>query len=511
MTTAGLKLDVYFGESLMCDGRMANEALMDCFAGHNLEVAALYRGIEGFGIGRRIHTERFPDISTDLPLIAEAIDTRERIEAVLPDVHAIVDRGLVTIEHSRLAVDEDVRTAEFPDGAGSAGRLTVYCGRGERSAGTTAYRALVDLLRRQGASGATVLMAVDGTRNQQRQRAGLLSRNVNVPVATIAVGPTHVLRRVLRALPDVLPRPVANLERIAVVKHDGDLLEPLPLIDDSGDGDPPVWMALRVYTRQSAQVDGGALYTKLTRRLREAGAAGVTTLRGEWGFSSDERPFGDRFGTLASHLPTYSVFVDRPRKIAEIWPVVDEITAEHGVVTAALVAAYRERAGEIQHGDLTIRSADDVGRLYRTHAVSRPAHAPTIASRIPTKPRTAEEAWAQTLVAEIEEFAAMHDRPQPLVRVTLADGEQFFLAFLEPRPGDGFVTLHPHPDQVAELVPGPQGNVMVPRSVVVPLCAIHKVELLARVPRGVRSSVGFLLSTDRRDAGDNAAERNTPT
>ena len=108
---------------------------MDCFARHELEVAALYRGIEGFGIGRRIHTERFPDISTDLPLIAEAIDTREKIESVLPDVHAIIDKGLVTIEHSLLAVGEDARTAEFPDGAGSAGRLTVYCGRGERSAG----------------------------------------------------------------------------------------------------------------------------------------------------------------------------------------------------------------------------------------------------------------------------------------------------------------------------------------------------------------------------------------
>jgi PII-like signaling protein len=75
--SAGLKLDVYFGESLTTGRRMASDALMECFAGHGVEVAALYRGIEGFGIGRRIHTARFPDISTDLPLVAEAIDTRE--------------------------------------------------------------------------------------------------------------------------------------------------------------------------------------------------------------------------------------------------------------------------------------------------------------------------------------------------------------------------------------------------------------------------------------------------
>jgi PII-like signaling protein len=250
MISPGLKLDVYFGESLTSDRRLASDVLMDCFAEHELEVAALYRGIEGFGIGRRIHTERFPDISTDLPLIAEAIDTRERIEGVLADVDSIIDKGLVTVEHSRLAVGEDVRAADFPDGVGSAARLTIYCGRGERTRNVAAYRAVVDHLRRQGASGATVLLGVDGIHNGGRRRAGLLSRNVDVPLAVIAVGSPHVLRRVLQALPDVLRRPIANLERIAMVKHDGDLLEPLPLVHDAVDGDPLVWMALRVYTRQ---------------------------------------------------------------------------------------------------------------------------------------------------------------------------------------------------------------------------------------------------------------------
>ncbi len=349
MIGAGLKLDVYFGESLGVD-----EALIGCFARHGLEAAALYRGIEGFGLGRRIHTERFPDVSVDLPLIAEAIDARERILAVLADVDAIVSRGLVTLEHSLLATGDDVRAAEFPAGTGASGRLTVYCGRGERSGGRPAYRAVVDLLRREGAGGATVLLGVDGIHDGRRRRAGLLSRNADVPMVTIAVGATDVLRRALRALPDVLARPVANLERIAVVKHDGEQLEPLPLIADDRTGEPPAWIALRIYTRQSARADGGAVYTTLTRGLRRAGGAGVTTLRGEWGFSSDERPFGDRFGTLTAHTPTYTVLVDRPARIAELWPIVDEATSRHGVVTAALVPAYRERAGSMTHGRLTM-------------------------------------------------------------------------------------------------------------------------------------------------------------
>jgi PII-like signaling protein len=324
MIAPGLKLDVYFGESLAAD-----EALMACFARHGLEAAALYRGIEGYGLGRRLHRERFPDISTDLPLIAEAIDTRERIEAVLDDVDAIVDRGLVTLEPSLLVTGDDARDAEFPAaGAGTSGRLTVYCGRRGR-----AHRAVVEQLRRAGAQGATVLLGVDGIHDGRRSRAGLLSRNADVPMATIAVGPVDALTRVLHVLPDVVERPVANLERIAVLKHDGEALEPLPRPADS------LWIALRVYARRS-----NAIFTALTRRLRAADAAGVTTVLGEWGFSADERPFGDRFGTIASHVPTYTVLVDRPERIAELWPVVDEVTERHGVVTAALVPAYRERA-----------------------------------------------------------------------------------------------------------------------------------------------------------------------
>jgi PII-like signaling protein len=320
----GLKLDVYFGESLAADA-----ALMACFARHGLEAAALYRGIEGYGLGRRLHTERFPDISTDLPLIAEAIDTREHIEAVLGDVDAIIDRGLVTLEHSLLATGDDVRDAEFPPtGAGESGRLTVYCGRGGRG-----YRAVVELLRREGAQGATVLLGVDGIHDGRRSRAGLLSRNADVPMATIAVGPLDALTRALHALPDVLERPVANLERIAVLKHNGEALESLPRAADSE------WIALRVYARRST-----AVYTTLTRRLRAADAAGVTSVLGEWGFSADEHPFGDRFGTIASHVPTYTVLVDTPQRIAALWPIVDAGTERHGVVTAALVPAYRERA-----------------------------------------------------------------------------------------------------------------------------------------------------------------------
>jgi PII-like signaling protein len=352
MIADAFKLSVYFGESVTTGSAPASDALMACFAEHRLAMATLLRGIEGFGLNRRLHAERLPDVSTDLPLLAVAVDTRERIRALLDDVDRAVPRGLVTLETARLASGDDVGQAELPAGPGKAAKLTIHCASGERTGRSPAYREAVALLRRCGASGATVLPGVDGLLRGRRRRARLFAANASTPMTIISVGRPEPLRRALPQLAEILVEPLVTLERIAQVKHDGDPLEPLPSVAGPRRGEADVWQTIRVYTRRTAQVNGRALHSELTRCLREAGAAGATTILGDWGFSSDERPYGDRLGRVTSHRPTYTVYVDRPPKVAEVWPLVDELTVEHGIVTSRFVPGYRERSGETEHGSL---------------------------------------------------------------------------------------------------------------------------------------------------------------
>lgn len=354
--TEALKLWVYFGDSQLTGAELTSDALMDCLARRHVAVSALCRGIEGFGLNRRIHTEHLPDISTDLPLVACAVDSRERIRALLPDVDRVVANGLVTLEHARLGAGDEVADAEFPAGPGRAAKLTIYCGRAERAAvgRRPAYREVVEILRRHGAAGATALLGVDGTYHGHRQRATFHSPRRHAPLMIICVGSPETLAAALPDLSTALEWPLVTLEGIAQLKHDGELLEDLPTAPDRDSRGLQVWQTIRVYTRQSAQVNGRALYTELTRRLREAGAAGATTIRGHWGFSSDEPPHGDRFARLTSHAPTYTTYVDRPGKVAEVWPAIDDVTSQHGIVTSLFVPAYRERRGERVHGGLRL-------------------------------------------------------------------------------------------------------------------------------------------------------------
>lgn len=107
------------------------------------------------------------------------------------------------------------------------------------------------------------------------------------------------------ALPDLeaLEWPLVMLEGSPHLKHDGEQLERLPIVPGEDRQGLGIWQTIRVYTRASAQVNGHAPYTEFTRRLREAGAAGATTIPGHWGFSSDESPYGDGFARLTSHAP----------------------------------------------------------------------------------------------------------------------------------------------------------------------------------------------------------------
>jgi PII-like signaling protein len=365
--TDALKLWVYFGDSQHTGSELTSDALMDSLARRHVAVSALCRGIEGFGLGRRIHTERFPDVSTDLPLVVCAVDSHERIAALLEEIDRVVADGLVTLERARLAAGDELPDAELPAGPGRAAKLTIYCGRAERAVGRRpAYREAVEILRRHGAAGATALLGVDGTYHRRRQRATFLSPRRNAPIMIIAVGRRETLAAALPDLSEALDRPLVTLEGIAQLKHDGELLEELPTTTGSDREGLSVWQTIRVYTRQSAQVNGRALYTELTRRLREAGAAGATTIRGHWGFSSDEPPHGDKFARFTSHAPTYTTYIDRPAKVAELWPVIDEVTAEHGIVTSLFVPAYRERRGERVGGGLRLASLEPPTQRDRT-------------------------------------------------------------------------------------------------------------------------------------------------
>ena len=98
---------VFIGESDRCSdgahkGRPLYEALLLFFRERGFAGATVVRGVAGFGASARLHTDRVLRLSTDLPVIVEVVEEEESIQDVLPELDAMIDGGLVTLEKVRV-------------------------------------------------------------------------------------------------------------------------------------------------------------------------------------------------------------------------------------------------------------------------------------------------------------------------------------------------------------------------------------------------------------------------
>ena len=96
----GELLRIFIGESDHWNGKPLFEAIVLRARELGLAGATVLRGLEGFGAHSRIHTARLVDLSSDLPLVLEWVDTDERVTALLPRVTEMLEGtgGLLTTD-----------------------------------------------------------------------------------------------------------------------------------------------------------------------------------------------------------------------------------------------------------------------------------------------------------------------------------------------------------------------------------------------------------------------------
>ncbi len=94
----GYLLRVFVGESDQWQGRPVYESLVLKARELQLAGATVLRGPMGFGANSRLHTTKILRLSEDLPMIIEIVDSKEKIDLLLPHIDEMVQEGLVTLE-----------------------------------------------------------------------------------------------------------------------------------------------------------------------------------------------------------------------------------------------------------------------------------------------------------------------------------------------------------------------------------------------------------------------------
>jgi len=98
----GQLLRVFIGESDTWQGEPLYRAIVLKARELGLAGTTVLRGPMGFGVNSRVHTTRLLELSTDLPIVVEIVDTADKIESLLPFLDETVAEGLFTIEAVRV-------------------------------------------------------------------------------------------------------------------------------------------------------------------------------------------------------------------------------------------------------------------------------------------------------------------------------------------------------------------------------------------------------------------------
>lgn len=94
----GHLLRIFIGENDRWHGRPLYEVIVMKARELHLAGATVLRGPMGFGAKSRLHTAKILRLSEDLPIVIEIVDSKEKIDELLPHIDVMVTEGLVTLE-----------------------------------------------------------------------------------------------------------------------------------------------------------------------------------------------------------------------------------------------------------------------------------------------------------------------------------------------------------------------------------------------------------------------------
>lgn len=95
-------LRIFIGESDNYKGKTLYEQIVLKARELNFAGATVIRGIMGYGANSRVHTAKLLELSDDLPIVIEIVDTEENLTKILPFLDEVVQEGLITLEKIKI-------------------------------------------------------------------------------------------------------------------------------------------------------------------------------------------------------------------------------------------------------------------------------------------------------------------------------------------------------------------------------------------------------------------------
>jgi uncharacterized protein len=96
------KITVYVGEDVRHHGEPLYLAVLNYLFRHRVSGAMVTKGIAGFGADHHLHTTRILEVSENLPIKIEFIESAAKAEELLPKLLDMIGEGVVEAQDTTI-------------------------------------------------------------------------------------------------------------------------------------------------------------------------------------------------------------------------------------------------------------------------------------------------------------------------------------------------------------------------------------------------------------------------
>jgi len=106
MLTTGkaLKVTVYLSDGAKHKGIPVYTSILDFLFKNGIAGASVFKGVAGFGAHHHIHAAHLLELSDRLPIKIEFIDTKEKVEGLLPQLEERCGCGVIEVKETTVIV-----------------------------------------------------------------------------------------------------------------------------------------------------------------------------------------------------------------------------------------------------------------------------------------------------------------------------------------------------------------------------------------------------------------------
>lgn len=231
-TGKAMKVTIYLSEGSSHHGVPTYSRILDFLFFKGVSGATVLKGVAGFGADHHMHSASIVEISDNLPLKIEFIESREKVNELLGKLEELAGSGMIEIQETTVAKPaQSSKAKKTPPPAhqkieGKARMMRIYIGESDRWKDRPLYQALVEAMRANDVAGVTVYKGILGYgahRRIHKDKPMHLSRDSSIMLS--AVDTEEKLRAFLPLVEQMVEEGLVVLSNVEIIKYSHRALE----------------------------------------------------------------------------------------------------------------------------------------------------------------------------------------------------------------------------------------------------------------------------------------------